>query len=95
VTIDGVKQILLLNGVGAISVAPATGTQLWKYPWESDGIVQPALTADGDVLIGTGSGMGAGAGMGVRRIAVAHGPGGWTALERWTSAGLKPGSNRL
>src|SRR4029079_11158823 len=28
--------------------------------------------------------------MGVRRIAVAHGPGGWTAEERWTSVGLKP-----
>jgi hypothetical protein len=32
-----------------------------------------------NVLIGTRSGMGAGAGMGVRRIAVAHGHGGWTA----------------
>ncbi|HLN31004.1 MAG TPA: PQQ-binding-like beta-propeller repeat protein [Gemmataceae bacterium] len=89
VTIDGVKQILLLNGDGAISVAPASGTQLWTYLWDSDGIVQPALTADGDVLIGTGSGMG-GAGTGVRRIAVTHGPDGWAALERWTSAGLKP-----
>jgi outer membrane protein assembly factor BamB len=89
-TIDNVKQILLLDGDGAISVAPATGTQFWKYPWPSDGIVQPALTADGGVLIGTGSGMGAGAGMGVRRIAVAHGPGGWTVEESWTSVGLKP-----
>ena len=88
VTLGGVKQILLLRGAGAISVEPATGTQLWKYPWRSDGIVQPAVTPDGDVLIGTGSGMGAG--MGVRRIAVAHGPGGWTALERWTAIGLKP-----
>lgn len=78
-----------VNGAGAISVAPATGPQLWKYPWGSDGIVQPALTADGDVLIGTGSGTGA-AGMGVHRIAAAHGPGGWTAEERWTSVGLKP-----
>jgi hypothetical protein len=89
-TLAGVKQILLLNGTGAISVAPATGTPLWEYPWPSDGIVQPALTADGDVLIGTGSGLGADAGMGVRRIAVAHGPDGWTAQERWTSVGLKP-----
>jgi len=88
VTIDGVKQVLLLNGAGALSVAPATGTQLWQYPWDSDGIVQPALTADGAVLIGSGSGMGAE--IGVRRIAVAHGPGGWTTLERWTSVGLKP-----
>ena len=90
VTIDGVKQILLMNGAGVISVTPATGTQLWKYPWPGDGIVQPALTADGDVLIGTGSGMGPGAGMGVRRIAVTNGPGGWTGEARWTSAGLKP-----
>jgi hypothetical protein len=89
VTLGGVKQVLLLNGDGVISVAPATGTQLWKYSWHSDGIVQPALTADGNVLIGTGSGMG-GAGTGVRRIAVAHGPGGWSTEERWTSVGLKP-----
>ena len=26
----------------------------------------------------------------MRRIAVAHGPGGWTVEERWTSLGLKP-----
>ena len=90
VTIGGVPQVLLLNGAGAISVAPADGTLLWKHEWHGDGIVQPAVTADGDVLIGTGSGMGGGAGMGVRRIAVAHGPGGWTTQERWTSNGLKP-----
>lgn len=87
-TIGGVKQIVLLNGAGAISVAPATGKQLWKYAWGSDGIVQPAVTADGDVLIGSGSGMAAGTG--VRRITVAHSPGGWNTEERWTSSGLKP-----
>ncbi len=87
-TIDGVEQILLLNGAGAISVAPADGKVLWEHKWPSDGIVQPAMTADGDVLIGSGSGMGAEAGM--RRIAVAHGSGGWTTQERWTSIGLKP-----
>jgi hypothetical protein len=27
---------------------------------------------------------------GTRRLAVAHGPSGWTVEERWTSAGLKP-----
>ena len=84
VTIAGVPQVLLLDGAGAISVAPADGALLWEHKWPSDGIVQPALTTDGDVLIGTGSGMG------VRRIAVAHGPGEWSVRERWTSAGLKP-----
>jgi outer membrane protein assembly factor BamB len=87
-TIDGVTQILLLNGAGAMSVAPSDGTMLWEHEWPGDGIVQPALIADGDILIGTGSGMGAAAG--VRRIAVAHGPGGWTPEERWTSIRLKP-----
>ena len=89
-TIGGIRQVLLLDGAGVLGVAPADGTVLWKYEWRGDGIVQPALTADGDLLLGTGSGMGSGAGMGVRRIAVTHGPGGWTTEERWTSAGLKP-----
>jgi outer membrane protein assembly factor BamB len=89
VTIDGVAQILLLNGAGAISVAPADGTVLWQHRWPGDGIVQPAVTADGGVLIGSGSGLG-GARAGMLRIAVGHGPGGWAAEERWTSVGLKP-----
>ncbi len=86
--IDGVAQVLLLNGEGAISVAPADGTLLWKHAWRGDSIVQPAVTVDGDVLIGSGSGLGVE--VGVRRVAVAHGPNGWTAEERWTSNGLKP-----
>jgi outer membrane protein assembly factor BamB len=85
---DGVAQVVLLNGVGAISVAPADGTPLWQHKWPGDGIVQPAMTAEGDVLIGSGSGFNGG--VGVRRIAVAHGAGGWTTEERWTSIGLKP-----
>ncbi len=87
-TISGVAQILQLNGEGAISVAPADGSVLWKHTWSSDGIVQPAFTADGDVLIGSGSGFGAEVGM--RRVAVAHGAGGWTTTERWTSTELTP-----
>ena len=49
--------------------------------------MQPALTADGDILINAIAGTG---GVGMRRLAVAHGPGGWTVEERWTSNGLKP-----
>jgi outer membrane protein assembly factor BamB len=90
-TIAGVKQILLLNHAGAISVAPTTGKELWRYPWPGDGIVQPALTADGGVLIGSGSGMAEG--NGVRSIAVAHKSDKWTTEERWTSIGLKPHFN--
>jgi outer membrane protein assembly factor BamB len=87
VTIDGVAQILLLSAPGAVSVAPADGTLLWEHTWEGGAIVQPALTADGGVLINAMSMMG---GMATRRLAVAHGAGGWTVEERWTSNGLKP-----
>ena len=68
-TIDGVTQVLMLSSVGAISVAPADGKRLWEHPWQGFPIVQPALTADGDVLIATSGDSG------TRRIAVAHGPG--------------------
>ena len=86
-TIDGVAQILLLSGVGAISVAPADGTLLWEHPWPGVPIVQPALIAGGDVLINT---VDSGGGIGSRRLAVGHGPGGWTVKERWTSKALRP-----
>jgi outer membrane protein assembly factor BamB len=87
-TIDGIAQILLLRQDGATSVAPADGTLLWEHPWPGVGIVQPALTTEGDLLISmidNGA-----APIGTRRIAVAHEPGGWTVEERWTSIGLKP-----
>ncbi len=87
-TIGGVEQIVLLNGAGAVGVAPADGALLWSHAWESDGIVQPAVLAGSDVLISNGSGLNGA--QGVRRVAVAHGPAGWSAEERWTSAELKP-----
>jgi outer membrane protein assembly factor BamB len=84
VTIDGVPQVLLLSAAGATSVALADGTLLWEHPWRGYPIVQPALTADGNVLMSVSDSSG------TRRIAVARGPGGWTVEERWTSNGLKP-----
>jgi outer membrane protein assembly factor BamB len=63
---------------------------LWEHKWPGDGIVQPGLTAEGDVLIGTATGMGEGAGIGMRRVSVGRGGGGWTVQERWTTTGLKP-----
>ncbi len=86
-TIDGEVQVLLLSGAGATSVAPTDGQVLWQHEWPGGAIVQPALTADGDILINA---IGMTGGVGTRRLAVAHGPGGWSVQERWTSAGLKP-----
>ena len=86
--IGGVAQVVLLSEAGATSVAPRDGTLLWGHAWKQGmRIVQPALTQAGDVLIGTGDGQG------LRRVAVAHGSGGWTVEERWASAGLKPHFN--
>jgi len=87
-TINGVAQILLMSATGATSVAQADGRVLWNYPWPSDTrIVQPAATADGDLLISIGDGMG---GSGMRRIAFTQGSGGWTVAERWTTDDLNP-----
>ncbi len=83
VTIDGIAQVLLLSGAGVTSVEPATGSLLWEYPWEGFSMVQPAMTADGDLLIGADD-------LGTRRIEVSQRPAGWAIEERWTSTGLKP-----
>jgi hypothetical protein len=83
-TIGGVKQVLLMSAAGATSIAPADGKPLWDHPWRGFPLVQPALTTEGDILIA------ASGDSGIRRIAVAHGPGGWAVDKRWGSAGLKP-----
>ena len=88
VTIRGVSQILLLSGIGARSVEPATGAVLWQHEFALGGIVQPAVTEDGDVLISSMTFTG---GVGIRRLAITRrSDGEWAVEERWTSTGLKP-----
>jgi hypothetical protein len=87
-TIDGVPQVLLLRGSRSTSLAPADGALLWEHRGEPGaGIVQPALTGDGDVLVAGSGDMG---GNGILRLAVTRGPAGWSVAERWSSTGLKP-----
>jgi outer membrane protein assembly factor BamB len=86
-TIDGVRQVLFISGPGTTSVDPVTGKILWQHAWEGGAIVQPAVTEDGGVLVNTISMNG---GLGIRRLAIVHNTGAWTAAERWTSTGLKP-----
>ena len=50
--------------------------------------MQPALIADGDVLISVAACDGRRPAL--RRLARHAGPSGWTVEERWTSSGLKP-----
>ena len=87
-TMGGVDQIVLLRGARTTSVAPANGSLLWEHRWQPGaGMLQPALTAEGDILIAAADMMG---GAGIRRLGVTRGPAGWTVEERWTSRGLKP-----
>jgi outer membrane protein assembly factor BamB len=87
VTLDGVPQVLLLNGAGVSSVLPSDGTTLWENAWAGVPIVQPAELPGGDILITTADAMG---GAGIRRLAVTHEGSTWKVEERWTSRGLKP-----
>jgi len=92
VTLGGVAQILLVSSAGASSFSVADGKQLWAAPLPGARIVQPGVTAEGDILMTVGDEGGMGA-EGVRRIAVTRGPDGWTVQERWISRGLKPKFN--
>ena len=83
-TINGVEQVLQLNGAGLCSVNPTNGEVLWEHSWKGYPIVQPALSQEGDIFISV-SDRG-----GTRRIAITNEPAGWSAVERWTSIGLKP-----
>jgi hypothetical protein len=88
VTIGGVPQVLLLTGRGAASYAPSDGTRLWALSIPATAmaatIVQPALTADGDVLVADGEVSR------LRRVSATRGANGWQADERWSSNALKP-----
>ena len=87
-TIAGVPQIVLLTGDGATSVSPATGQPLWDYEWkEGPPVVQPSITADGDILVNSIVATG---GLGLRRLHVTRNGESWKVEERWVSTGLKP-----
>ena len=84
VTIGGVRQIVLLRESGATSVSPADGKVLWEHAWPGVPIVQPALAADGNLLISVSESSG------TRSLAVTQQGSGWSVQERWTSEALNP-----
>lgn len=90
VTLDGVEQVVLLGGPGAISVNPADGAVLWIHDWDPGPMVQPAVTEDGDILVNNVTATG---GVATRRLHVTRAGGEWKLEEKWTSTGLKPNFN--
>jgi outer membrane protein assembly factor BamB len=83
-TIAGVPQVVLLGEHGATGVSPADGKVLWEHKWEGYPIVQPAIAANGDLLIVVSESSG------TRSVSVTNNSGSWSATERWTSEGLNP-----
>jgi outer membrane protein assembly factor BamB len=83
VTINGVAQVLLTSDGHLTSVSPGDGKQLWQHEWSANSIVQPALTADGNVVVTSQE-------AGIRRLSLTNNGGAWSVAERWTSNGLKP-----
>jgi outer membrane protein assembly factor BamB len=91
-TVNGVRQVVILSAPGAVSVNPKDGSLFWEHKWEGGAIVQPGITPEGDILI---NGMAATGGLGTRRLAVKQSSDAWQVEERWTSNGLKPYFNDL
>ena len=89
-TFDGVEQVVILSGPGAVSVNPADGKELWEHKYDGGAIVQPALTEDGDIIINAIAATG---GVGTRRLSVKHTGDAWKVEEKWTTNGLKPNFN--
>ncbi len=71
VTIDGVAQVVLLSTAGATSVAPVDGSVLWEHSGPDGAILQPAVTAEGGILLTSSDMTG---GTGTHRLAVGRRP---------------------
>ncbi len=86
-TIDGVTQVVLLDGTGATGFEPSTGKVIWNYEDPEERIVQPGLTGDGRILLSTRNGTA------LRCLDVHQQAGSWSVTEQWISNRLKPNFN--
>lgn len=60
-TINGVRQVLIYDGLGLLALSAEDGKELWKFDWTNGPQVnaaQPIVFEDGQVLIGSGYGKG-------------------------------------
>lgn len=89
-SIENTTQVLLLSAIGVTSLNPNDGSILWKHalPGGSN-IVQPAITNNGDLLIGAGEGLGLG------RFSVKKEAEEWKIREIWSSTKIQPNFNDM
>jgi outer membrane protein assembly factor BamB len=63
VTIEGVRQILIITGTRLVAITPESGALLWEYPWPTMNDInasQPVIVPPGNrVLLSSGYGHGA------------------------------------
>ena len=60
-TLNGLRQVLIYDGLGLMALSPENGHELWKFDWTNNPQVnaaQPILVDDHRVLIGSGYGQG-------------------------------------
>lgn len=84
--VDGVRQILLFDGLGIAGLDLKSGRQLWRFPWSNSPKVngaQPIVPASNQVLISNGYGVGS------VLLQVEHQQEHWTATPVWESKRLR------
>jgi len=86
--IEGIPQVVMMNDRGAVSLVPEDGTVLWEYVWPySDRILQPAQTANGDIVLSSGMSVG------MRRLKVTLESDGWNVKILMNTVQLKSSFN--
>ncbi len=86
-TIDGLTQVVMLNGNGVTSFEPVSGKVIWEYASSEERIVQPSVTPDDHLLISTRQGTA------IQCLVLEHNANTWTITEQWTSNRMKPNFN--
>lgn len=89
-TLDGVPQVLYLDGAALTGHEIATGRELWRLDWQTEQpkVAQPAVVDGNSVVIGMAYGVG------LRRLDIRRAPDGvWQVRETWASNRLKPKFN--
>ncbi|CAM2011165.1 outer membrane protein assembly factor BamB family protein [Acanthopleuribacter pedis] len=89
VHLDGVPQILTLNGYGVVAVSPSNGETLWRFELPGLGIIQPMVLSENELLVSGGSSQP------MFRIKVTRDNSGWQVTTVWESRGLKPYFNDI
>jgi outer membrane protein assembly factor BamB len=86
VTLAGTAQLLIFNGGGVSAHDPATGTNLWHYPWQGGHphISMPIVVPNDRLLVSSGYGVGSEL-LQIRK----DGGGVWHATRIWKSTRLK------